>query len=474
MALWKNAEKTKVRPISGGVALRKLIVKAHCDQVREELIEHVGDSQLGVMKGGYETGIHAMRALSKLCMEDGDVILIVDFANAFNSCNRNLLIKLVSTHIPEVATLAFWLYAEEAELYLDNGDTLVSSEGGQQGCGLMNLLFALLMKWIMRQIQKEGVDVKGAYWDDAWVKATPRAAAKTLEILKSLEEKTNLKLRLSKCHAYAPNSKIADLCRELFPTGVQIHEDMNIIMLKTAIGSDQFVKEQLEVKLGHLKSTIRKISKLPFTMEGFTLLRNCLTQCKVTHLMRTIPPKQIEKFLMEYDAAVREGFECLIDTKLEDKWWGMARFQSKHGGMGLRTGLHTTGAQYLSSLAKCSEDISKFVPSWNGSKIAQEDTEWWLERQIESKIDVGDIYNKIRDDNNGHGNLSIAQKCETKEAQRVKSLMSGEELLHVRSNCGPGGAWVRVTPLSWKAWEMKPKQWLVAARRRLLVPIAPY
>ena len=68
--------------------------------------------------------------------------------------------KLVSTHFPEVATLAFWLYAEEAELHLDNGDMLVSSEGGQQGCGLMNLLFALLMKWILRQVQKEGVNVK--------------------------------------------------------------------------------------------------------------------------------------------------------------------------------------------------------------------------------------------------------------------------------------------------------------------------
>ena len=160
VALWKNAEKTKVRPISCGGALRKLIVKAHCDQVREELVAHVGNSQLGVMKGGFETGVHAMRALSKQCRRDGNVILLIDFANAFNACNRNLLIKLVSTHIPKVATLAFWLYAEQAELHLDNGDTLVSSEGGQQGCGLMNLLFALLMKWILRQVQKEGVNVK--------------------------------------------------------------------------------------------------------------------------------------------------------------------------------------------------------------------------------------------------------------------------------------------------------------------------
>ena len=83
----------------------------------------VGDSQLGVMKGGYETGIHTIRALSKKCLEDGDVILLVDFANAFNACNRNLLIMLVTTYLPEVATLAYWLYAEEADLYLANGET---------------------------------------------------------------------------------------------------------------------------------------------------------------------------------------------------------------------------------------------------------------------------------------------------------------------------------------------------------------
>ena len=67
-----------------------------------------------------------MRALAKKCLEDGDVILLVDFANAFNACNRNLLIKLVSAYIPEVATLASWIYAEEAELHLDNGQTLHS------------------------------------------------------------------------------------------------------------------------------------------------------------------------------------------------------------------------------------------------------------------------------------------------------------------------------------------------------------
>jgi len=64
-------------------------------------------NQLGMLKGRYETGVHAMRALASQCEEDGDVILIIDFANAFNSYNRNLLIKLAATYIPEIAHLIF-------------------------------------------------------------------------------------------------------------------------------------------------------------------------------------------------------------------------------------------------------------------------------------------------------------------------------------------------------------------------------
>ena len=92
VALWKDSAKTKVRPVSGGGALRKLIVKAHCDQVKEQLKDIVGDTQLGVLEGGYETGVHVMRELSNIAMLDGDVILLIDFANAFNACNLVILI----------------------------------------------------------------------------------------------------------------------------------------------------------------------------------------------------------------------------------------------------------------------------------------------------------------------------------------------------------------------------------------------
>ena len=37
------------------------------------------------MKGGYEVGVHAMRELSVQARKSGMVIMLLDFANAFNT-----------------------------------------------------------------------------------------------------------------------------------------------------------------------------------------------------------------------------------------------------------------------------------------------------------------------------------------------------------------------------------------------------
>ena len=86
-------------------------------------------------------GVHTKKAQANMCKEDGEVILIIDFSNAFNSCNRNLLMKLAATFIPEIAHL---LYASETEVFVSNGEKIMSSEGVHQGCGFSNILFVLL------------------------------------------------------------------------------------------------------------------------------------------------------------------------------------------------------------------------------------------------------------------------------------------------------------------------------------------
>ena len=198
------------------------------------------------------------------------------------------------------------------------------------------------MRYILRHIPRQGVTAKGSYLDDAFTKSKPAVAVQILGTIKTLEAKTNLKIKISKCHVHAPDPKVADECRLLIASTeeisestkkINIHSNMNLKFLNTPIGTDEFVATELNKKLEELKVKINAIAEMPFKMEAFTLLRTCWSQCRVVHLTRTLPPRQISQFLAEYDCALREGFETIINCGVDDEQWSVARMSSKYGGM---------------------------------------------------------------------------------------------------------------------------------------------
>ena len=106
-----------------------------------------------------------------------------------------------------------------------------------------------------------------------------------------------------------PSRKIAEECEELFRSvsGINIHATMNMKFLKTPVGTDDFVEDELEKRLDILRKKVNSIAEMPFKMEAFTLLKACLSRCRVTHLMRTLPTQQIWKILENWDTILR-GF----------------------------------------------------------------------------------------------------------------------------------------------------------------------
>ena len=152
VALYKNAQKQDVRPVSVGCSLRRLLTKAYCSGIRERIKAHVEGSQLGVLKAGYEIGVHAMRGLAKRANQNGWAILLLDFANAFNTVDRNIMLELAASYCPELVNLTYWLYKLEPRLVTTTGSTVKSSIGTQQGCSLSNPLFALVMEYISKKL----------------------------------------------------------------------------------------------------------------------------------------------------------------------------------------------------------------------------------------------------------------------------------------------------------------------------------
>ena len=115
--------------MSVGCSLRRLLTRAYCAQIKGIITSLVEASQLGVLRGGYEVGVHAMRELARKAKKEGWVILLLDFANAFNTVDRNLMLRLIAAHCPELTNLVRWLYEREPHLVTGAGDIVRSSTG---------------------------------------------------------------------------------------------------------------------------------------------------------------------------------------------------------------------------------------------------------------------------------------------------------------------------------------------------------
>ena len=352
IALYKDDKRRDVRPVSVGCSLRRLLTRAYCAQVRGIISSHVEATQLGVLKGGYEIGVHAIRELVIQAKKNGWVVILLDFANAFNTVDRNLMLRLIAAHCPELTNLVRWLYELEPHLVTGGGHTIKSSTGTQQGCTLSNPLFALTMQYIAKKLVINGLRVKQFYWDDTALVGTPEAIAKALEVIDSLSAETGLHLKWKKCNLYG-TPELVERCKKLpkpgIPHNIILHDSYDMIYLKAPIGSDQFVAQWLKTKLAKLEVIIKAISLMPFKHEGFTILKSCAAECRVMYLMRVIPPRQMRSFMKDFDQLLKKGFERLLGIAIKEKWWRLAQLPPKHGGMALRSGLRTQGAQHLCS-----------------------------------------------------------------------------------------------------------------------------
>ena len=232
-----------------------------------------------------------MRSLCQEASDNGEGILLLDFANAFNTVDRNLMISLTAKDCPELTNLTWWLYKLQPWLVTSRGDVIRSSTGTQQGCRLSNPLFALTMQWIGGKLKGvEGLRKPLFFWDDTALIGTPEALARATKILTNCADQTGLRLKWKKCHLYALPDTIAK-CKTLqFPSAMTLHENFNMTYLQAPIGDDQFVRRWLQKKLQKLDQIVSLVSAMPHKHEAATLLRNSAAVCRVVYLMRILPP----------------------------------------------------------------------------------------------------------------------------------------------------------------------------------------
>ena len=109
-----------IRPIAVGSTLRRLAAKILCRRLRP-LGGVLAPTQLGfAVRSGCEAAIHATRGYcsSASCSSAGEpqVLLKVDFANAFNSIFRDVILEETYSSAPMAATYAYQAYGAPSAL----------------------------------------------------------------------------------------------------------------------------------------------------------------------------------------------------------------------------------------------------------------------------------------------------------------------------------------------------------------------
>ena len=419
-----------------------------------------------------------MRALAPT---SGWAVLLLDFANAFNTVDRDLMMSLAAKSCPEFANLTWWLYKLEPRLVTNNGHIIRSSTGTQQGCRLSNPLFALTMRHIAGLLKNiDGLRKPLFFWDDTALIGSPDALMQAASVIQQSAEATGLRLKWKKCHLYGSPEIIATCNSLAFPPALTTHNDYNMEYLKAPIGDANHVASWLERKMQKLQRLISMLSSMPFKHEAATLLTQSASICRVVYLMRILPPRQISGFINEYDSRLRHGYEEILGTPMPDSSWEVAKLPPKYGGMGWRSGLHTFGAHYITSLAKTATAVSSIAPAHNPEDVARQETDWWLAEIAPSPITADKLVKAMRSPNTNSSThplldkrLSIAQQCDAWRWGYVRPKLSSDQRRHVLAHSGSTNWWVSCPPLTWKHWDMPPAEWNAAVRRRLLLDVIP-
>lgn len=140
-----------VHPIPVGCTLHKLVTKCAGLSVKEEMGDLLAPTQLSYwVRRGAEAAVHAARRLLQKLQQD-QVLVKLDFRNAFNSVRRKKMSQAVNDLAPSLLPFAHSSYRSSCSLFVGNR-ILESLEGVQQGETLWVHFFCLFIHHLTTQL----------------------------------------------------------------------------------------------------------------------------------------------------------------------------------------------------------------------------------------------------------------------------------------------------------------------------------
>ena len=350
-----------MRPIVIGLTLRRLASKLANSFGIKQTASYLSPRQVGAgIPGGCEAAIHAARRYVE-ALSGEDVVVKLDFRNAFNSLHRGDMINAAKECIPEVLPYVLSAYAAPTSLHFGS-NTIESMEGAQQGDPLGALLFCLAVQPLLESLKSELVF---GYLDDVTLAGSQDVIAEDVRYIEAEGSRMGLSLNDAKCEVISlPGTNI----REVALMSFQSTSITEATVLGAPLVGGKALGEAWENRCTEMSKAADRL-KMIGSQDALTLLRSSIGAPRVQHLMRCSPVTD-HPALATFDQIQRSALSVVSNSALSDLHWSQATLPIRDGGLGLRCVTEMAAPAFLSSvssttglqnamLSKCSlpEDI---------------------------------------------------------------------------------------------------------------------
>ena len=376
-----------VRPIAVGRTLRRLAAKCLGNSVFEEMDSLLFPLQVGYgTRLGAEGAVHAARAyLTQLHL--GNLMLKLDFQNAFNSIRRDVILKEVLVKAPKVYPLAYSAYRFPSFLLYGNS-TILSTEGVQQGDPLGPLLFCLGIHDLISSLQSQ---FRVFYLDDGTLGGTLDEVSADLALIESQAPLLGLILNQAKSEVICANKDTMSSILTSFPA-LHPSDPRHAILLRSPIGGIEAIEDTIKAKVADLQRLGERLPLLE-AHDSLCLLLSAFAIPKVLYILRTAPCF-LSPSLDHFDSLQRSLIESICNIELSDASWLQASLPINGGGLGIRSVAMLAPLAYLASAAGSAPISQAILPAGMTPSLpsiqAQALVKWgkWVDESVKPPIGV--------------------------------------------------------------------------------------
>lgn len=286
-----------IRPIAVGLTFRRLATKLACKSIGEGTGSYLRPKQIGFnTKGGCEAAVHATRTFLINNRNTNKIMLKIDFSNAFNSTERDEMLKEIKEKTPSIYGFLWQCYSSPTSLFFGN-ETISSEVGAQQGdpCGPM--AFSLCIQPVIEDLASE---LNIWFLDDGTLCGNAQTVLADFEKLIEKCKSIALHINASKCELYFCSNPDNEIIKKFdnLSCGIRV-VDTDIELLGAGIFPSSTTKI-LHKKLKQMKTMFERLLDLNNHVALY-LLQHCLAMPKLTYIMRTHSLLGFEEEIKAFD-----------------------------------------------------------------------------------------------------------------------------------------------------------------------------